>query len=117
MEAEYVAASEASKEVAWLRKFLSGLEVIPGMDRPITLYCDNTMAIANTKDSWHHKRSKHIDRKYHIIKGFVESGDVAVVKVASEDNLADPFTKTLVARSFERHIESMGMHNISHLLT
>ena len=86
------------------------------MDRLITLYCDNTEAIVNTKDSRHHKRSEHIDRKYHIIRGFVESGDVAMVKIASEDNLIDPFTKTLVARSFERHIESMGMRNISHLL-
>ena len=110
-------ASETSKEVVWLWKFLSGLEVIPGMDRPITLYCDNTTAIANTKDSRHQKRSKHIDRKYHIIRGFVESGDVAVVKIASEDNLANSFTKTLVARSFERHIKSMGMCNMSHLLT
>ena len=101
MEAEYVAASEASKEVVWLHKFLSGLEVIPGMDRPITLYCENTAAIANIKDSRHHKRSKHNDRNYHIIRGFVESGDVAVVKLAPEDNLADPFTKTLVARSFK----------------
>ena len=75
MEAEYVAASEASKEVVWLRTFLSGLEVIPGIDRLITLYCDNREAIANTKDSRHHKRSKHIDRKYHIIRGFVESDD------------------------------------------
>ena len=88
----------------------------PDMDRPITLYCHNTAAIANTKDSRHHKRSKYIDRKYHIIRGFVKSGDVVVVKIASEDNLADPFTKTLVARSFERHIESMGMYNMSHLL-
>ena len=111
-----MATSEASKEVVWLRKFLSGLEVILGMDKPITLYCDNTAAIANTKDSRHHKRSKHIDRKYYIIRGFVENGDVAVVKIASEDNLAYPFTKTLVAKSFERHIESMGMRNMSHLL-
>ena len=111
-----MAASEASKEVVWLQKFLSGLKVIPSMDRPITLYCDNTAAIADTKDSRHHKRSKHIDRNYYITRGFVESGDVAVVKIASEDNLADPFTKTLVARSFERHIESIGMRNMSHLL-
>ena len=115
--AEYVAASEAFTEVVQLRKFLSGLEVIPGMDMPITLYCDNTVAIANTNDSRHHKRSKQIDRKYYIIRGFMENGDVTVVKIASEDNLADPFTKTLVARSFERHIESMGMRNMSHLLT
>ncbi|KAL5570029.1 hypothetical protein UlMin_026604 [Ulmus minor] len=67
MEAKYVAASEASKEVVWLRKFPSGLEVIPGMDRPITLYCDNTAFIANTKDSRHYKRSKHIDRNSFVI--------------------------------------------------
>ena len=42
---------------------------------------------------------------------------MVVVKIASEDNLADPFTKTLVARSFERHIENMGVRNMSHLLT
>ena len=41
---------------------------------------------------------------------------MAVVKIASEDNLAGPFTKNLVARSFERYIESMGMRNMSQLL-
>ena len=39
-----------------------------------------------------------------------------VCKIASEDNIADPFTKTLVARSFERHVEAMGMRNMAHLL-
>ena len=63
-----MAATEAYKKLVWLCKFLSGLEVISGMDRLITLYCDNTAAIANNKDSRHHKRSKHIDKKYHIIK-------------------------------------------------
>ena len=93
METKYVAANEASKEVVWLRKFYSTLEVIPG-----------TMAIVNTKDSRHQKSSKHIDKKYHIIRGFAEIGDMAVIKIASEYNLVDPFIKTLVARSFERHI-------------
>ena len=117
MEAEYVAASDASKEAVWLRKFLADLEVIPNMDRPMTLYCDNSAAIANTKESRHHKMSKHIDRKFHVIREFVESGFEAICKVASEDNLADPFTKTLVARSFEKHVEAMGMRSMSHLLT
>ena len=116
MEAEYVAASEASKEAVWLRRFLGDLEVVPGMDKAIVLYCDNSAAVANTKDPRHHKRSKHIDRKYHIIRGFVESGNVTVCKIASEDNLADPFTKTLAARRFEEHVEGMGMCNMSHLL-
>ena len=116
MEAEYVAAAEASKEAVWLHKFFRDLEVIPGVDKPITLYCDNTGAIANTRESRHHKRTKHIDQRYHIIRGHVETGQVDVCKIASEDNIADPFTKTLVARSFERHVEAMGMRNMAHLL-
>ena len=116
MEAEYVAASEASKEAVWLRRFLSDLEVVPSMDKAMVLYYDNSAAVANTKDPRHHKRSKHIDRKYHIIRGFVESGNVMVCKIASEDNLADPFTKTLVARRFDEHVEGMGIRNLSHLL-
>ena len=81
------------------------------------LYCDNNAAIANTKESRHHKMSKHIDRKFHVIKEFVESGFVTICKVASEDNLADPFTKTLMARRFEKQVEAMGMRSMSHLLT
>ena len=41
---------------------------------------------------------------------------MAMVKIALEDNLANPFMKTLVVRSFERHIVSMMMRNMSHLL-
>ena len=47
MEAEYVAAFEASKEAVWLRKFLKYLEVVPNVDEPMTLYCDNSGAVVN----------------------------------------------------------------------
>ncbi|KAL0554164.1 hypothetical protein IC582_008080 [Cucumis melo] len=45
-EAEYIAACE-QKEVIWLKKFLTNLEVVPNMHLPITLYCDNSGAVAN----------------------------------------------------------------------
>ena len=86
------------------------------MDKVMVFYCDNSTAVANTKDPRHHKRSKHIDRKYNIIRGFVESGYVTVCKIASEDNLVDPFTKTLEARRFEEHVGGMGMRNMAYLL-
>ena len=84
-----MAAIETSKEAVWLHKFLSALEVIPGMDMPITLYCDTKIAISNIKDSRCHVMSKHIDRRYHIIGGFVEISDV-VIKVTWVDNLINP---------------------------
>ncbi|KAA0037282.1 gag/pol protein [Cucumis melo var. makuwa] len=42
LEAEYVIVCEAAKEVVWLRKFLHDLEVVPNINLPITLYCDNS---------------------------------------------------------------------------
>ncbi|MBA0729975.1 hypothetical protein Golax_020562, partial [Gossypium laxum] len=50
-----------------------------------------TDAIANTKEIRNHKRTKHIDRKYHIIREAVADRIVDVIKVASKDNFVDPF--------------------------
>ena len=63
MEAEYVASCEAAKEAVWLRKFLSDLEVVPDLDKSITLYCDNSGVVANSKEPRSHKRGKHVERK------------------------------------------------------
>ena len=45
MEAEYIAACEVAKEAVWLKKFITDLEVVPNMDKPIVLYCDNSGAV------------------------------------------------------------------------
>nr|GFC02741.1 retrotransposon protein, putative, Ty1-copia subclass [Tanacetum cinerariifolium] len=41
-EAEYIAALDASKKAVWVRKFISGLSVVPTIEEPISMYCDNT---------------------------------------------------------------------------
>ncbi|GJU60795.1 hypothetical protein Tco_1238561 [Tanacetum coccineum] len=48
--AEYIAAFDASKEAVWIRKFISGLGIVPTIEEPISMYCDNTGAIAIAKD-------------------------------------------------------------------
>ena len=116
MEAEYIAAYEAAKESVWLKKFYIDLEVVPNMEKPLVLYCDNSGAVANSKAPRSHKRGKHIERKYHLIREIVHRGDVAVIKIASEQNLADPFTKTLPERVFTGHLEGLGLRDMSHLL-
>ena len=45
-EVEYIAASDATKEAVWLRKFIPKLGVAPSLDGPILLYCDSIGAIA-----------------------------------------------------------------------
>jgi hypothetical protein len=112
MEAEYIAASEAAKEAVWLRNFLLDLGVVPSAQSAITLYCDNSGAVANSKEPRSHKRGKHIERKYHLIREIVSRGDAVVSQIASEDNLADPFTKGLAQKIFDQHVEGMGVRCI-----
>ena len=95
MEAEYVAACEAAKEAIWLKKFLFDLGVVRIEQVPITLFCDNNGAVAQSKDPRNHNKGKHIERKYHIIRDIFARGDVVVAKIDSANNLVDPFTKAL----------------------
>ena len=78
MEAEYAAACKAAKESVWLRKFLTDFEIVPNMHLPITLYYDNSDAVANSREPRSNKREKHIECKYHLIREIVHRGDVVV---------------------------------------
>ena len=116
MEAKYVAASEAAKEAVWLRNFLKDLTVVPATEMPLTMFCDNSEAVANSKEPRSHKKAKHIERKYHLIRDIVQRGDVMVAKIALDNNLADPFTKALPQKSFDRHVEGMGVRVVGEWL-
>ncbi|KAA0047457.1 gag/pol protein [Cucumis melo var. makuwa] len=92
--------------------FLHDLEVVPNMNLHITLYCDNNGAVANSKEPRSHKREKHIERKYHLIREIVQRGDVIVTKIASKHNIADQFTKTPMAKVFEGHLKSLVLRDM-----
>ena len=53
-EAEYVMAYDATKEVVQMRKFIFKLEVVPSIEFPIPLYCNNNGAIAQAKEPSSH---------------------------------------------------------------
>ena len=93
MEAKYIAASEAAKEVVWVRKFVYELGVVPIASSPIDLYCDNIAAIAQTKETRSHRKSKHILRHYHLIREIIDRGDVKICKVHTNLSIADPLMK------------------------
>ena len=108
-EAEYIAASDAAKEAVWLKKFIIDLGVVPTISDPIPLLCDNNGAIAQAKEPRSHQKSKHILRRFHLIREIVARGDVVVERIPSTDNLADPLTKPLAQEVFERHCTTMGL--------
>ena len=44
-EAEYIVVSMASKEVVWIKNFITELGVVPNIVDSVKLYCDNNRAI------------------------------------------------------------------------
>ena len=79
----------------------------------VTLYCDNSGVVANSKKPRSHKRGKHIERKYHLIWEIVSRGDVKVSQIVSDDNVANPFTKGLTQKIFDCHVKGMGVRCIA----
>ena len=115
-EAEYIAASEAAKEGVWIKKFITELGVVSSIHSPIDLYCDNNGAIAQAKEPRSHQRSKHILRRYHLIREIIDRGEVKVSRVDSVANTADPLTKPLVQAKHEMHVASMGIRHMGNWL-
>ena len=100
----------------WLRNFLKDLAVVPAIKMPLTMFYDNSGAVTNSKEPRSHKKAKHIERKYHLIRDIVKIGDVMVANIASKNNLADPFTKALQQKSLDRHVEGMSVRVVGSCL-
>ncbi|XP_061359196.1 receptor-like protein 9a [Gastrolobium bilobum] len=92
---EYKAASEATKEAVWNKKFVIELGVVPSIVDPIPMYCDNTGAITQGKEPSSHQRSKHVLHKYHLIQEIVERLEIKMDYVPTDDNFPDSLTKCL----------------------
>lgn len=52
----------------------------------------------------YHKRIKHIDIRLYIIIDMIESNEIMVEKVDSDDNLVDVFVKSLIRPRFKHHL-------------
>jgi hypothetical protein len=62
--------SKAIKEAVWIKKFIIKLDVVPSIVYPIALYYDNNEAIAQAKKPRSYQISKHVLRRFHLIRDF-----------------------------------------------
>ncbi|GKF12587.1 hypothetical protein Tco_0050513, partial [Tanacetum coccineum] len=90
MEAEYITAAEAAMEAIWIGKFIFGLGVVPSIDKPMDMYCDKKGAITIADEPGVQKGANHFQRKCHFIREVIQEGDIRILKVHTDNNLADP---------------------------
>ena len=100
MEAKFVACYEASNQAIWLRNFVSGLQLMDLVKRPLQLYCDNRAAELYCKSDKSSARSRHIDIKFLIVKDRVRNNIVSVDTISIIFNITDPLIKRLSPKSF-----------------
>ena len=108
-EAEYMAASEATKEAIWIRNLVREFKLPIFNNLTIPLAIDNNSAMKLSKNPEFHARTKHIAMRHHFIREKVASEEVAVTRVDTKDNLADTLTKGLPRPRLQDLIERMGM--------
>ncbi|KAL0328096.1 UNVERIFIED_CONTAM: Retrovirus-related Pol polyprotein from transposon TNT 1-94 [Sesamum calycinum] len=107
-EAEYIAASEVAKVVVWMKNYIQELGVVPSITEPVNIFCDNNGAIAQAKEPRSHHRSKHILRRYHLLREMVGRGDVRMDLVSSAENTSDPLTKLVSQIAHAQHLGKMA---------
>ncbi|MBW0501913.1 hypothetical protein O181_041628 [Austropuccinia psidii MF-1] len=88
-KAKYMALSFAAREALWLA---SNIEDVIGHQCPVLLL-DNKSAIQIEKNSSSKKKSRQIQRQFHIIDELVVGKKVKINWIATTEQMADIFTK------------------------
>ena len=107
VEAEYMALSVATQEAIWLRHLQEELGVTN--TGPNLIYEDNQGAISMAKNPVFHKRTKHVQIRYHFMREAVEQGTITLEYCRTDEMLADSFTKALAHDQFEKLRAGIGL--------
>ena len=69
---------EATYHATWLQNFISPLEVVHFISRPLKLFCDNSAIVSFSRNTRSTSFSKHIDVKFFFVKDKVAESLISV---------------------------------------
>ena len=107
-EAEYVAAASCCGQVLWMQNQLLDYG-FNFKNTPINI--DNESTICIVKNPVYHSKTKHIQIRHHFIRDCYEHRLINVVKVHTDDNVADLLTKGFDVSRFNHLVVSIGTMN------
>ena len=109
-EAKYRGATVAACEVAWLCELL--IDLCVDVTHKVVIYCDNLSSIQLARNPVFHARNKHIEVHYHFIQERVLAGDIDLVYIDADEQVADIFTKALGAKKLRKFWTMLGVHEM-----
>ncbi|GKC57057.1 putative ribonuclease H-like domain-containing protein, partial [Tanacetum coccineum] len=107
-KAEYVAAANCCGQVLWIQNQMLDY----GFNFMNTkIYIDNESTICIVKNLVFHSKTKHIEIRHHFIRDAYEKKLIQVLKIHTDDNVADLLTKAFDVSRFNFLIVNIGMIN------
>ena len=102
--AEFISLKRAVEEAVTIRYYLRSMGV--KVTKPSIIYGDNMSAIRNTIDPGSPLKKKYLALAYHFCREHFNAGIVSIRKIHTKDNIADPFTKSVVSTEHHTHFNS-----------
>ncbi|GJY84384.1 putative ribonuclease H-like domain-containing protein [Tanacetum coccineum] len=107
-EAEYVATANCCGQVLWIQNQMLDY----GFNFMNTkIYIDNESIICIVKNPVYHSKTKHIAIRHHFIRDAYEKKLIQVLKIHTDDNVADLLTNAFDISRFQFLVVTIGMIN------
>ncbi|KAF8747055.1 Reverse transcriptase (RNA-dependent DNA polymerase) [Rhizoctonia solani] len=113
MEAKYMLLAHACTQALWLCQFFEELHLYA--DAPTLILSNNIAALTLSVESQYHGCSKHINIQHHFMRNIIKQHKVSTLYVPTHENLANAFTKALLAPQFRYLMQSI-MGEITEML-
>jgi hypothetical protein len=108
-EAEYYAAVSAGNEVIWLKQLLADIKE---PQQTVTIHEDNNACIVLSRNPQDHKRTKHVQIKYHVLRDYVKKKELELKYCPTKSQLADMLTKSLAGCHLRPHLDALGIRRL-----
>ncbi len=107
-KAEWVALSEAVKEIMFVLQLLESMKI--KVKLPITVQVDNVGAIFMSKNISTSNCTKHVDIRTKFVNEYVEDGIIKIIFVQSNNNNSDIMTKNINGDLLDMHAGKLLMN-------
>ena len=97
-------------ELKWLKAILSSLDVPHTC--PMSLHCDNQVALHISQSPIFHERTKYIEVDCHFIRNEIIPGNINPAFVPSNAQLTDIFTEALGKKQYEFLLCKLGIRDL-----
>ena len=108
MESEYIALSEACKELQWVNMIVKSLNCF-SIPKQAIVNTDSQSSMKLMKNQKFSNRSKHVDTKYHYVRNLMENEEIELKYCSTEENVADMMTKPLGTIKLQKFRKDCGL--------